>query len=350
MSSASSASSSGSAHPPHSSRQPHRHGLQSSARRVRPRVVFDPGLPAPARQLVRAREAQGLPTRRGMEEGWLGSLAGAVLGSLVVVFGCTVVAESMFGHWFFVVAGAAAAMICGCFLVSFTAGYVWDRRPRLGEGRRQRTLTEAEGHYVLPGQLRPEARPLIARAQAAADTVLRSKAHRNDLLDRRRNALSLPEQVWNVAENLRRYSALAERLPAEPLGAGPAEVVAKRWAVLAIALRGIDERVQRLERYAAKVVRLDAMLAELAEMERLEADSEELRDLLARVEADNQVDPELERMTGEARVTLEAYESALVEARDAALRALADPEPDPDPAAAAAAAEKTITGTAAEQE
>ncbi|MFC1413403.1 hypothetical protein ACEZCY_30700 [Streptacidiphilus sp. N1-12] len=316
-----------SAHSPYSSSaRPGRLGPHPSTRKVRPRVVFDPGLPPAARQLVRAREAQGAPSRRGMEEGWLGSLAGAVLGSLVIVFGCTVVAESMFGHWFFVVAGSMAALICGCFLISFTAGYLWDRRPRLGEGRRQRTLADAEGHYILPGQLRPEAQPLVARAQAAADTVLRSKAHRNDLLDRRRNALSLPEQVWSVAENLLRYSALAERLPAVPAGSGPAEVVAKRRAALEIALRGIDQRVQRLERYAAKVVRLDAVFAELAEMERLEADSEELRDLLARVAAGNELDPELERMTDEAKVTMDAYESALVEARDAARGALLGPD------------------------
>ena len=315
-----------SAHASHGSsgQGPHRRTPQPGIRRVRPRVVFDPGLPPSARQLVRAREAQGAPKRRGMEEGWLGSLIGAVLGSLVIVFGCTVVAESMFGHWFFVVAGVVAALISGCFLLSFTSGYLWDRRPRLGEGQRQRTLAQAEGHYVLPGQLRPEARPLVARAQAAADTVLRSKAHRNDLLDRRRNAVSLPEQVWNIADNLMRYSTLASRLPVDPSGPGPAEVVAKRRAVLEIVLRGIDEQVQRLERYAEKVVLLDTVYAELAEMERLEADSEELRDLLARVETGNQADPELERMADEARLTLGAYESALGEARDAALGARAD--------------------------
>ena len=302
-------------------------------RPVRPRVVFDPGLPPPARQLVRAREAHGAPARRGMEEGWLGSLAGAVLGSLVIVFGCTVVAESMFGHWFFVVAGSMAALICGCFLASFTAGYLWDRRPRLGAGRRERALAAAEGHYVLPDRLRPEARPLVERAQAAADTVLRSRAHRNDLLDRQRNAVSLPEQVWTVAENLRRYSALAERLPADPPGEGSAGIVARHRAMLDSALRGIDERVLRLERYAAKVVRLDALYAELAVLERLEADGEELRDLLARVEADNLAEPELERMADEARATLDAYASALVEARDAALGALPEPEAGPEPQA-----------------
>ncbi|MFC1419344.1 hypothetical protein [Streptacidiphilus cavernicola] len=318
-----------SASAPRDSRDSHDFGDSSSepsrrrSRAVRPRVVFDPGLPPPARQLVRAREAHGAPSRRGMEEGWLGSLTGSVLGSLVIVFGCTVVAQSVFGHWFLGVAASVAGLVCGCFLASFTAGYLWDRRPRLGEARRQRTLAAAEGHYVLPGRLRPEARPMVARAQAAADTVLRSRAHRQDLLDRQRNAVSLPEQVWTVAENLRRYSALAERLPVDPpRGSRAAEVVVRHRAMLTTALRGIEEQVALLERYAAKVVRLDALYTEMAVLERLEADGEELRELLARVEADNLVAPELERMADEARVTLDAYATALVEARDAALGAL----------------------------
>ncbi len=302
-------------------------------RAVRPRVVFDPGLPPPARQLVRAREAHGAPARRGMEEGWVGALAGAVLGSLVIVCGCTVVAQSVFGHWFLDAAASLAALVCGCFVLSFTAGYVWDRRPRLGEGRRRRTLAAAEGHYVLPDRLRPEARPLVARAQAAADTVLRSRAHRHDLLDRQRDSVSLPQQVWTVAENLLRYSTLAERLPGDPpRGSRSAEVVARHRAMLATALRGVDQRVRRLERYAAKVVRLDALYAEMVALERLEADGEELRELLARVEADNLAAPELDRMAEEARATLDAYAAALVEARDAALGALPEPAEPAEPA------------------
>nr|WP_024127308.1 hypothetical protein [Streptomyces sp. F8]AHE40044.1 Hypothetical protein pFRL5_381 [Streptomyces sp. F8] len=112
------------------------------------------------------------------------------------------------------------------------------------------------------------------------------------------------------------------RAPRETDNATVAELLASRRRVLATSLHGIERRVAALEAYASQVAEADARYAEVREIERLDAGSDELLDLLARTTVDDLAVAEIEALTDEAAVVASTFTRALESAKQAAAAAL----------------------------
>ncbi|MDX3207716.1 hypothetical protein ABZZ79_22725 [Streptomyces sp. NPDC006458] len=201
------------------------------------------------------------------------------------------------------------------------AGLVADRALYNGQLRR---LASAQQHLVHPKDLTADAQELLARAQRAMTAVLDSKVHREKWLDAQRNEAAFPRQEWAIAQDLRNYSRVThkdQRAPRETDNATVAELLTSRRRVLATSLHGIERRVAALEAYAGQVAEADARYAEVREIERLAASSDELLDLLARTAADDLAVAEIDRLTDEAAVVASTFTKALESAKQAAAAA-----------------------------
>lgn len=191
--------------------------------------------------------------------------------------------------------------------------------------RQLRRLAAVEKHLVHPKDLTPDARELLARAQRAMTAVLDSKVHREKWLDAQRNEAAFPRQEWTIARDLRDYSRVArkaQRMPQATGNATVAELLTSRRSVLATSLHGIERRVAALEAYAEQVAEADARYAEVQEIERLAAGSDELLDLLARTTAEDLAVAEIDRLADEAVVVASTFTKALESAKQAAVPVL----------------------------
>lgn len=202
------------------------------------------------------------------------------------------------------------------------SGLIADRALYNGQLRR---LAAAQQHLVHPKDLTAEAQELLARARRAMTAVLDSRVHREKWLDAQRNEAAFPRQEWAIAQDLRNYSRVARkdhRAPQETDNSTVAELLASRRRVLATSLHGIERRVAALEAYASQVAEADARYAEVREIERLDAGSDELLDLLARTTVDDLAVAEIEALTDEAAVVTSTFTTALESAKQAAAAAL----------------------------
>lgn len=212
------------------------------------------------------------------------------------------------------VAAGFVALVC--------AGLVADRALY---NRQLRRIAAAQQHLVHPKDLTAGAQELLARAQRAMTAVLDSKVHREQWLDAQRNEAAFPRQEWAIAQDLRNYSRVArkdQRAPQETDNSTVAELLTSRRRVLATSLHGIERRVAALEAYASQVAEADARYAEVREIERLTAGSDELLDLLARTAADDLAVAEIDALTDEAAVVASTFTKALKSAKQAAAAAL----------------------------
>ncbi|MET8824084.1 hypothetical protein [Streptomyces rochei] len=211
-------------------------------------------------------------------------------------------------------AAGAVTLICAS-LVSDQALY----------NRQLRQLAAAQAHLIQPRDLTTDARQLLARAQRAMTAVLDSTVHREKWLDAQRNEAVFPQQEWAIARDLRAYSRVArkdQRAPEEVSSATVAELLTTRQRVLKTSRQGIERRVAALEAYAEQVAEADARYAEVREIERLAAGSDELLALLARTAADDLAVTEIEGLTGEAAAVAATFTKALESAKQAAVAAL----------------------------
>lgn len=202
------------------------------------------------------------------------------------------------------------------------AGLAADRALYNGQLRR---LAAAQEHLVHPEDLTGDAQELLGRARRAMTAVLDSRVHREKWLDTQRNEAAFPRQEWAIAQALRDYSRVArkdQRAPQQTDNATVAELLTSRQRVLATSLQGIERRVAALEAYADQVAEADARYAEVREIERLAAGSDELLDLLARTAADDLAVAEIEALTDEAAVVASTFTKALESAKQAAVAAL----------------------------
>ncbi|MFF7449821.1 MULTISPECIES: hypothetical protein [unclassified Streptomyces] len=224
-------------------------------------------------------------------------------------------AHSLLSVW--PLAAGVVAVLC--------AGLIADRALYNGQLRR---LAAVQQHLVQPKELTAEAQELLARARRAMTAVLNSRVHREKWLDAQRNEAAFPRQEWAIAQDLRNYSRVARkhhRAPQETDNTTVAELLASRRRVLATSLHGIERRVAALEAYASQVAEADARYAEVREIERLDAGSDELLDLLARTTVDDLSVAEIEALTDEAAVVASTFTRALESAKQAAAAALPPP-------------------------
>ncbi|MCD0448008.1 hypothetical protein LO762_02175 [Actinocorallia sp. API 0066] len=216
------------------------------------------------------------------------------------------------------VAGLALQPVVYAFLVS-----------RCGEGEAGRLARLHHGRYLRPQELGGERRRLLERARKAVAAVLGSRSQAEGLLDDIRNAVTLPHQVWEIAETLFEL----DRLAAEHRGADPndprvAELLAPQREVLRLATASVSERISALESYAAQVRAADAALEQWEVVQRLAAKGDAYRDLLARTVRDELAVAEIDGLTEQARAVEEALRASIEKARRAGLALVPAPAPE----------------------
>ncbi|MEV4898258.1 hypothetical protein AB0K48_53895 [Nonomuraea sp. NPDC055795] len=177
-----------------------------------------------------------------------------------------------------------------------------------------------EGRYLLPEDFDAEARAILARAQEAIGTVLRSHVNAEGLLDDIRNAVMLPAQEWEIARLLAKLSSLRTEHRAL-LGRGVAPEVAEVVAPLERALDSSEAavlaRVEALEGYAGHVAEAEAAYHARGQIEELRARLPRYEELLAESGADALAVPEIERLAEDAGHLERALRRSVTSAHEA---------------------------------
>lgn len=188
--------------------------------------------------------------------------------------------------------------------------------------RKLRALDAAAEHYVQERDLAEGTRALLARAQRAQSTIPASQVHRLDLIDRQRNEVVLPVQVWEIASALREHSRLSANTEADSSSAEVIALQAARRQALRVSRDGVEQRIAALEEHAAQVGEADRRYQELQQIQRLVEGNDEALDLLARTAADALAVAEIEAMSKEAAIVAKTFTTALDRASAAAVIAL----------------------------
>jgi hypothetical protein len=174
--------------------------------------------------------------------------------------------------------GSVALLAAAAVTTTLAAVAAWRQ-----DAAAQQAVARARSYVVLEGEVDPNAVRLLARAQAAAATVLGSALHAEDLLDRQRGNMVVPAEVWAIATALRDRVRIAARAP------GPVQDRARgehRAQQLAQADAAVRSRIEALEEYARAVRRAEAgywhwqQAQEPSEVPRAQPDEEAVLGLL----------------------------------------------------------------------
>ncbi|GGU51223.1 hypothetical protein [Streptomyces violascens] len=287
-----------------------------------PDFTFDPDLSNEVRDLIRSKTPGQRITK---ENPWMGlvdpvpliGVAGVI--AIVMTF---VVSDEKFPAALALLGLSVPVLwaMWGSLAVIFRKRE--QKREQKRDRRRAAQLRDAQGRYVRSADLTEDAGQLLARATKAADAVRTSTVHRRDLIDRQRNESALPRQLWDIAETLREYSRLAKQEPDQAKGTKIAKVLDARRRALRTSLASIERRTEALETYAAQVAEADRQYAELEQIQRIAAGSDEVLDLLARTVRDDLAVAEIDGLTGEAAIVARSLADALESAKGAAVLAL----------------------------
>ncbi|KAB8194503.1 hypothetical protein FH608_014910 [Nonomuraea phyllanthi] len=162
-----------------------------------------------------------------------------------------------------------------------------------------------DGRYLLPEDFDREAGPVLARAQRAIGSVLRSHVNAEGLLDDARNAVMLPAQEWEIARLLAKLSALRlehRELLARGIAPEVASVIEPLERALASSESAVVARVEALERYADHVADAERAYHARGQIEELRARLPRYEELLAESGADAMAVTEIERLAEDADV------------------------------------------------
>lgn len=297
---------------------------RGSSELVVPRLTIDPDLPAAVQEVLRAAKPAELrdPDPAGTGSIWrelrlpLRWETGGIVCACGIAFFSGVRPGSPFEGLLWPAVGVGVTWLVLMSIIPIVGGLV--TRNRL------RGIQQAREQYVLDVDLVPAAGQLLARAGHAVAAVRRSKVHRDDYLDRRRNDVVLPEKVWEIAEMLRAYSRVERSTPTWAKGQEVRPVLDAHRAVLQTTLEGIERRVTALETYAEQTAEADRRYAEFLQIQQISAAGSDLLELLARSVRDDLAVAEINGLTEQATTVGEAFKTALAEARESA-HALAAP-------------------------
>lgn len=210
---------------------------------------------------------------------------------------------------FFLACGGAMPVVSGVLL------------GRCGEGPAARLARSLHGRYVRPQDLSETEARLLRRAQQAVSAVLDSNVNRAGLLDDVRNTVTLPAQVWEIAQTLTQVQELRAEHEAVTDREDPriAGMLAAQAEALALATGSVTRRVDALEDYAARVRAADDALRQWETVQRLSERGEAYRELLARTVRDELAVTQIAELTAEARRVEEALRTSVSRARKAGL-------------------------------
>ncbi|TYB44804.1 hypothetical protein [Actinomadura chibensis] len=187
--------------------------------------------------------------------------------------------------------------------VSFTGWTVGALR-YVREPAAARAAREHHGSYLLPGDFDGPAARLLVRAQRAVDAVLGSRSHGAGLLDDVNNTVVLPRQEWEIACALAEHTRLRrERVAQQPERLSPEvrALLEPQDRALAASVRSVTGRIEALEAYARRAEEADDAFHESRVLQGLPEQNARYRDLLASTVGDELAGAEIRGMADEAR-------------------------------------------------
>ncbi|MBF8187431.1 hypothetical protein ITP53_17160 [Nonomuraea sp. K274] len=188
----------------------------------------------------------------------------------------------------------------------------------------KRRLRLAHAHadrYILPEDLDYPCQMLLRRAQNAVETILSSRVHRAGLIDTIDNQVTLPEEIWQIAQRLRRLSSMhAEhgRIIPRELPTGMEDAFKPYTRALDTAWTSLTQRVRHLEGYAKQVLKADKVYHAHRRLEALAAKTPEYQMLLADTLRDELAHERIKELADQAAHVRKLFEESIHEARQAA--------------------------------
>ncbi|MDF5758126.1 hypothetical protein [Spongiactinospora sp. TRM90649] len=290
-----------------------------------PRVAVDPSLDDEVRETLRAgpmelraargRPAQGAePEPASLARGRGGRRAGSPGVDPFTLF-------SLIG---FLVLVAGLTNLRGLFVALIVIGGVAVARRAVirSSGRKERgrvrLAVQYADHYVLPEELDRDCADLLRRAQDAADSVLSSHVNAAGLIDTIDNAVTLPEEVWQIARRLARVSAMSaehRRIVPRDLPYEVSAAFTPYDEALQAAFTALTERVRTLEDYAVQVYRADQVYQAFQRLEVLAERAPDYQDLVADTVSDGSAGPRIERLSDQAAHVREMFHQSVEEVR-----------------------------------
>ncbi|WP_433431308.1 hypothetical protein [Nonomuraea sp. CA-141351] len=176
-------------------------------------------------------------------------------------------------------------------------------------------------HYILPEDLDHPCQMLLRRAQNAVDAIMGSRVHRDGLIDSIDNMVSLPEEVWQIAQRLRRLSSMhAEhgKLVPRELPSGLEDAFKPYSSALDAAWTSLSQRVRHLEKYAKQVIKADKVYHAHRRLEALAAKTPEYQQLIAETVRDELAHQRIRELADQAAHVRKLFEESILQARQAA--------------------------------
>ena len=258
-----------------------------------PEIVTDPEIPGPARlelakapmtALLRFGDPVAQPDAPGHRDAPKDARAATTTGARYAAVGSVALAvlQACIG----LLAGQPDLVLMAvfiwlpCAVVSALIGYR-DHEPRQPpRGRRGSSGAAVTYHrrYVVPElDLHDPARTRWRRARKAARSIQAAEAVRLGLIDTVEIATVLPYHLWDIAERLALMSAAERRLPSILQGVDTSDpevqaILGPQRQVHDLAAADVEQRIGRLEEFAALAARADAacrrkkVIAELADL------------------------------------------------------------------------------------
>jgi hypothetical protein len=173
-----------------------------------------------------------------------------------------------------------------------------------------RELAESGDRIVCPHELDGPCRIILAKAQSAIETTLRSEIRAAGLLEA--DEPTLRRHEWEIATALRRVTDLrAIHAEQRPAGSMTVRVLESQQRALDVAQEATAARVAALERFAARVAAADAAYRDWRDALQLSGLNDKYLDLVAATAADETAIAELAELSDRAAITASALQDSL---------------------------------------
>jgi hypothetical protein len=173
-----------------------------------------------------------------------------------------------------------------------------------------RELAASGDRVVCPYELDGPCRTILAKAQIAIETIVRSEVRTAGLLEA--DEPTLRRHEWEIASALRRVTGLrAIHAAQRPAGSMTVSVLESQRRALDVAQDATAARVAALQRFAAQVAAADVAYRDWRDAIELSGLNDQYLDLVAATAADETAIAELTELTGRAAITASTLQDSL---------------------------------------
>jgi hypothetical protein len=311
-----------------------------------PQLALDPDLPEPTAQLMRTHPHLLRAVRGGWTPRPLWPVRVALLARtgilLLIVTSLLILPVAAAGDTGVNSRSIMSALTVGLLFGGgfLTVGMLAELLPSLSQVKVRRCLRYAHEHpgsFVLPDDLDEWTRPLLWRAQQAAEVVFSSEINLTGMLDSALNTTRLRDEAWQVARRLAELSKVAGEytgIVGQDVPGEFAEAYRPYKETLRTSFASLRARVEAIEDYAAKVLRADRHYEVYRNVERLREHNPSFERLRAEIVGDALDQVGDERLTLEVTQVERQLQESIEDARQAAGYLLDTPPghlPPPDP-------------------